>query len=88
LNIPGQYFADGPEGRVEFRLPRGTLRVDRFFKNLQWTVAMVEYTRTAEVLESRPKAFMDWTVTKGREYPDLVAFLMERAPKLQAAVSR
>ena len=88
LNIPGGFYTDGPEGRVEFRLPRGTLRVDRFFKNLQWTVAMVEYTRTAEVLESRPKAFMDWTVTKGREYPDLVAFLMERAPKLQAAVSR
>lgn len=76
---------NGP--RVEFRLPRGTLRIDRFFKNLEWTTGMVEYTRNVGVLQSRPKAFMDWVMegTNRPKYPHLAQFLTERAPKLKAA---
>ena len=41
VNIPHR------EHRFEFRLPRGTLRLDRFYKNLEWTTAMIEYFRKA-----------------------------------------
>lgn len=80
INIP-----EG-ESRMEFRLPRGTLRVDRFMKNLQWTHGMIEYTRTCGVAAARPAAFMDWAMDNKRKYPDLAAFLVERAPRLRTAV--
>ena len=57
LNMP-----PAEEGRFEFRLPRGTLRVDRFLKNLEWTVAMIEYTRTSQVATSRPIPFMTYVM--------------------------
>jgi hypothetical protein len=65
-------------GRIEFRLPRGTLRIDRFFAKLEWTAAMVEYTRD----ESRPvqvSSFIAWAHASG-EYPTLVAYIRERFP--------
>ena len=71
-----------PNGRVEFRLPRGTLRVDRFYAKLEWTAAMVEYTRDP-VNVIQISAFMRWgdtlvNASGEREYPALVAFMRER----------
>ncbi|MFN8630245.1 MAG: hypothetical protein U0838_07965 [Chloroflexota bacterium] len=40
-------------GRVEFRVPRGTLRVDRFMGKLEWVAAMVEYSRSASRVARR-----------------------------------
>jgi hypothetical protein len=65
------------EPRFEFRLPRGTLRIDRFFKNLEWTVGMVEYTRTPTVV-AKPAPFMTWVEENRRAYPDLFGFLTEK----------
>lgn len=64
------------EGRVEFRLPRGTLRVDRFYAKLEWTAAMVEYTRDGDNAV-QISAFMRWCDKSG-EYPALVSFMRER----------
>jgi hypothetical protein len=71
------------EGRIEFRLPRGTLRLDRFYKNLEWTAAMIEYTRTAAGDNGYPPpltsaAFMRWALAQRAEYPNLCAFLDEK----------
>lgn len=66
------------EPRFEFRLPRGTLRVDRFFKNLEWTVGMIEFTRSCKLKEATPRKFMAWAIANAKTYPDLVAFLKER----------
>ena len=63
-------------GRVEFRLPRGTLRLDRFYAKLEWTAAMVEYTRDASNVV-RPSDFMRWARESG-EYPELTAMMLER----------
>ena len=67
-------------GRFEFRLPRGTLRLDRFYKNLEWTVAMVEFTRTCTIGEAEHMAFMRWVLTREQResYPNLARFLTER----------
>jgi hypothetical protein len=72
--------------RLEFRLPRGTLRVDRFFKNLQWTKGMIEYTRNLRSLNTAtPKRFMAWVEKNASAYPDLSSFMGEKREKLVAA---
>lgn len=63
-------------GRVEFRLPRGTLRVDRFFAKLEWVASMVEYTRDSHNV-TQVSAYMRWTDQSG-QYPEVVAFMRER----------
>jgi hypothetical protein len=63
-------------GRVEFRIPRGTLRVDRFYAKLEWAAAMVEYTRDVDNL-LRPSDFMKWA-ERSEQYPALVSFMRER----------
>lgn len=81
LNAPGR------EPRFEFRLPRGTLRIDRFFKNLEWTVAMIEFTRDARLMDCHPDNFSAWVEKRRIQYPYLAAFLRERAVILHAAVT-
>jgi hypothetical protein len=72
------------EQRIEFRLPRGTLRVDRFYKNLQWTQAMIEYTRTLRSMNTAvPDRFMKWVEGKmNGVYPDLSSFMGEKRTAL------
>lgn len=84
LNIPA-----ASQGRVEFRLPRGTLRLDRFMKNLEWTHAMVQYTRDQmdEVL-CTPDKFMEFVESVDNQYPNLVAFINERKDRLNRALAR
>src|SRR3990167_650019 len=56
LNRPGM-------DRYEFRLPRGTLRLDRFMKNLEWTAAMIEFsTPDAQHGNMTARAFMEWVL--------------------------
>lgn len=62
-------------GRLEFRLPRGTLRMDRFYAKLEWTAAMVEYTRAADSVVN-PYDFEQWVHVSG-EYPAFASFLHE-----------
>jgi hypothetical protein len=63
-------------GRIEFRLPRGTLRVDRFLAKVEWVAAMVEYTRDPNNAV-QVTAFLHWAERSG-DYPALVAFARER----------
>jgi hypothetical protein len=65
------------EGRIEFRLPRGTLRVDRFFAKLEWVASMVEYTRSADNAPN-VAAYTSWVQAHASEYPALVVFMRER----------
>lgn len=62
-------------GRLEFRLPRGTLRIDRFYKNLEWTHSMIEYTR--QFGDVNAATYMRWVMGLDR-YTDLQNFLVER----------
>jgi hypothetical protein len=70
--------APAGESRFEFRLPRGTLRLDRFYKNLEFTVGMIEYTRDNKVRDCSPAPFMKWVETKATEYPNLNSFINEK----------
>lgn len=64
-------------GRVEFRIPRGTLRVDRFYAKIEWTAAMLEFTRSADNATT-PTAFTTWVQDRATDYPELLAFMRER----------
>lgn len=66
----------GNPGRIEFRLPRGTLRLDRFYAKLEWTAAMIEYTRNPDNVV-QVSAFLRWAEQTG-EYPALVQFAREK----------
>ena len=74
----GRYCALNAEnpGRMEFRAPRGTLRVDRFYAKLEWAASMIEYTRDANNVP-QVSAYMRWTAATG-EYPQVVAYMRER----------
>ena len=75
--------APAGQDRFEFRLPRGTLRLDRFYKNLEWTYAMIEMTRgTTDKIT--PVKFME-KIAESRRYPNLLAFMNERAQHLITA---
>lgn len=67
------------EGRIEFRLPRGTLRIDRFYAKLEWTASMVEYARDPESV-IQISAYMKWARQSG-EYPALTEYMLERFPR-------
>ena len=74
------------ESRIEFRLPRGTLRIDRFFKNLEWTTGMVEFTREfTNRVEAVPSTFMSWVADNVTKYPNLFSFQNERSSGLVLA---
>lgn len=65
-------------GRVEFRVPRGTLRLDRFMAKLEWVAAMVEYARTATRVSVG--GFVAWTMAHRADYPEFVAMMAELTP--------
>jgi hypothetical protein len=84
----GRYVAlNAPyrEERFEFRIPRGTLRLDRFYKNLEWVVAMAEYSRGVDIAVCNPIAFTAWVMAKRGTYPNLASFILERMDALEAA---
>lgn len=79
-NMHGRYTAlNVPDmERFEFRLPRGTLRLDRFMMKLEWTHGMIEYTRDAGN-KPTPPAFMAWVLRhKAEEYPYLNLYIIEK----------
>lgn len=84
---PSEKYAvlNAPYGpRIEFRLPRGTLRIDRFMKNLEWTTSMVEYTRNADN-DPHPFPFMESVIQTPGRYPNLYGFMNERSKFLLTA---
>lgn len=66
-------------GRVEFRSPRGTLRLDRFMAKLEWVAAMVEYTR-ADVARVSVGGFVAWVMQRRGEYPEFVTMMSDLTP--------
>lgn len=62
-------------GRIEFRLPRGTLRIDRFYKNLEWVASMVEFSRKFAATD--PSTYMRWVMAQ-EGYADLKGWFVEK----------
>lgn len=74
--------------RLEFRLPRGTLRLDRFYKNLEWTAALIAFTRLNDYAahnELYPTAFTSWVFDFPMVYENLRMFLLEKDRDLRYA---
>lgn len=69
----------GNRGRVEFRAPRGTLRLDRFMGKLEWVAAMVEFTRVTTGRMS-VGAFVAWVNGRQAEYPEFVRLMADLTP--------
>jgi hypothetical protein len=64
-------------GRIEFRLPRGTLRLDRFYAKIEWVASMIEYTRDPHNT-CTPHAYMAWLQASPDAYPAVLAYMRER----------
>jgi hypothetical protein len=65
------------EARYEFRIPRGTLRPDRFQKNLEWIVSMIEFTRPEHSYVST-RQYGQFVRLHERQYPNLARFMREK----------
>lgn len=63
LNAPGH-------DRVEFRLPRGTLRVDTLYAALEWAASMQEYTRV-DGRSLTPTGYVEWLGQHATDYPEI-----------------
>lgn len=78
-NLSSYHASHTDTGRFEFRLPRGTLRLDRFYKNLEWTVSMIEFSRSVPVKDCRPAAYMAWLMVQPEAlYGNVQAFIREK----------
>lgn len=73
------------EPRVEFRLPRGTLRLDRFYKNIEWVHSMVEFSRNEGIDMMTADHYTAYVMNNRDLYGNLAAFMTERRAKLEAA---
>lgn len=63
---------------IEVRLFNGTLRTDRFYKNLEYCFAAHAFTQEVTLLRHvRIATFMQWLVDYRKRFPNLVAFLEE-----------
>jgi hypothetical protein len=67
-------------GRIEFRLPRGTLRVDRFMAKIEWAASMIEYTRDADH-PVNVGSYVGWLAANAADWPEVTAYMQERFPK-------
>lgn len=66
------------EHTVEIRIFRGTLKRERFFKNLEFCQALYEFTMTHSEAECTYQRFIKFVSLFKREFPNLYAFLEER----------
>jgi hypothetical protein len=66
----------------ELRIFNGTLNPARFYKNMQYAYAVLDYTRDMLNLRKiNPADFMAWLQANSEAYPDLAAFLAERSDR-------
>ena len=64
---------------VEIRMFRGTLRVDRILKNIEFCHALVLFCRDASLTEIECwDEFAAWVLKRRSQYPHLVKFLAEK----------
>jgi hypothetical protein len=63
----------------ELRIFNGTLNPESFYKNLQYTTAVLDFTRdTVNLRHITPAKFVVWINEREAAYPDLVRFLTAR----------
>jgi hypothetical protein len=63
---------------IEMRIFRGTVRKDRFFKNLEFADAALHFTQNQPETRLGYPNFIEWLETKSDHYPYLVSFLKEK----------
>ncbi len=67
-----------PSNTVEIRIFRGTLKKERFFKNLEFCQALYEFTQIVSVANCTLEKFLGFVSLYKREYANLHDFLTER----------
>ena len=64
---------------IEIRIFRGTLNPKSFFKNIEFTYAAYEYTRTTQLAsEITEKGFIEYVKGNAEIYPNLLSFMREK----------
>jgi hypothetical protein len=63
---------------IEVRIFRSTVREDRFFKNLEFVDAMVQWTSFLSYRNLGYAGFVAWVRDRRKEFPNLFAYLVER----------
>jgi hypothetical protein len=68
-----------PRDTIEVRIFRGSVRADRFMKNLEFCAAFLEWSRKERPVERlNYRYFVRWVTSKRADYPHLHAYLVEK----------
>ena len=67
----------GNDATVEIRIFRGTVREDRFWKNLEFVDAMVQWTRDISYRDLTYQKFVDYVKSHQTQYKYLFGYLVE-----------
>ena len=63
---------------AELRIFRGTVRKDRFFKNLEFAMAMVQFCRESNYSQLDSRTFVSWVSKRKHSYKYLYNYHVER----------
>jgi hypothetical protein len=76
----GRYQAINLENpnTIEFRIFRGTLKKESFFKNLEFVAACVDFAKSTGLRDLRSIDFLRFVDSRRKDYPALVAWLRSK----------
>lgn len=63
---------------MEFRIFRSNTRSERVLKNIEFVLAVIEYTRNCGIRELTTEPFLKWLKNNRKVYPNLFKFLAEK----------
>lgn len=63
---------------LEFRIFRSNTRAERVLKNIEFVLAIIEYTRNCGIRELTTEPFLKWLKNNRKVYPNLFKFLAEK----------
>ena len=65
---------------IEIRIFRGTLKIESFYKNIEFIMAVYNYTLECSINNTTPKHFINYVSNNRKSYKNLYSFIVRRFP--------
>jgi hypothetical protein len=78
-----------PESTIELRYPQGTIVPSKIRKNIQWAHALWSFCTQTNLKQFKSalnevQSFVAWVKERGDQYPELVAYMDDKADDIDA----